>query len=186
MSIKATCSGCGKVLKAPDSAAGRRAKCPACGAPIEIPAAEPVYDAEEIFDEDDTYGLGANDELGDEAEPPIAPPRRKPAGDGKRKPCPMCGEMIAATAAKCRFCGEVFDPELKRRETKHSRSTTSGELTTVDWLLCVLCSGIGCIVGLVAMISGDSERGGKMVGISLVFVFLWAMVRVAIEQAAQR
>jgi hypothetical protein len=27
-----------------------------------------------------------------------------------RKPCPLCGEQIAAAARKCRFCGEVFDP----------------------------------------------------------------------------
>ncbi len=26
----------------------------------------------------------------------------------------MCGEMIVATAAKCRFCGEVFDPTIKK------------------------------------------------------------------------
>jgi|688.fasta_scaffold378014_1 hypothetical protein len=29
---------------------------------------------------------------------------------GDRKPCPVCGEQIAITARKCRFCGEVFEP----------------------------------------------------------------------------
>lgn len=29
-----------------------------------------------------------------------------------RKPCPACGEMIAETAKKCHFCGEVFDASI--------------------------------------------------------------------------
>lgn len=38
MPIPVKC-GCGKSLSAPDSLAGKRAKCPACGAPVAIPAA---------------------------------------------------------------------------------------------------------------------------------------------------
>jgi len=35
---------------------------------------------------------------------------------GDRKPCPVCGEQIAAAARKCRFCGEVFDaPETAEK-----------------------------------------------------------------------
>lgn len=28
-----------------------------------------------------------------------------------RQPCPMCGQEIPATARKCRFCGEMLQPE---------------------------------------------------------------------------
>lgn len=38
MAIVAACSKCGKAIKAPDNAAGKKGKCPACGAVIEIPA----------------------------------------------------------------------------------------------------------------------------------------------------
>ena len=33
--------GCGKTLRVPDANAGRRAKCPACGAVVNIPTPEP-------------------------------------------------------------------------------------------------------------------------------------------------
>lgn len=39
--IAVTCEGCGKVIRAKDEHAGRRAKCPGCGTPIMIPAAAP-------------------------------------------------------------------------------------------------------------------------------------------------
>ena len=44
--IEVTCNSCGKSLKAKDSAAGQRVKCPECGDPIRLPDA--VYDAEEV------------------------------------------------------------------------------------------------------------------------------------------
>ena len=40
MPIAVTCGGCGKRLKVPDSAAGKRGKCPQCGATVPIPEAE--------------------------------------------------------------------------------------------------------------------------------------------------
>jgi hypothetical protein len=52
----------------------------------------------------------------------------------------------------------------------------------VDWLLCIFCSGIGCIVGIIRMIQGDS-RGGKMVGLSLLFAVIGNVIRFAIIAA---
>jgi predicted RNA-binding Zn-ribbon protein involved in translation (DUF1610 family) len=200
MPISVKCQECGKGLKAPDALAGKKAKCPQCGAVVPIPRV--VVDAEEIDDEppqlprqpsatskkpskpkskdednyDDTF-----DDLADyEANAPALP-------NQKRKPCPMCGEMILAEAAKCRFCGEILDPALRKREKKSkSSSGTSDELSTGDILLCVLCSGIGCIVGLVALIRGDTSRGGKMLGISLAMQLFWGVVKVVIEQAGKQ
>ena len=39
----------------------------------------------------------------------------EPATDATtaRKPCPMCGEHIAASAKVCRFCGHWLDPSMK-------------------------------------------------------------------------
>jgi len=44
MPIATTCRGCGKQIEAPESAAGRKARCPQCGAVVEIPG-EPVASA---------------------------------------------------------------------------------------------------------------------------------------------
>src|SRR6476660_9932428 len=45
MAIQVTCEKCGKQLRVKDEYAGRKGKCPACGAVIQIPQAEP-----EVFD----------------------------------------------------------------------------------------------------------------------------------------
>ncbi len=93
MPISVKCTDCGKALKAPDALAGKKAKCPDCGATVPIPKA--TIDAEEIHDDAASF----DEDEGD-----------SPAADSDaRIPCPMCGEMIASGAAKCRYCGEVFD-----------------------------------------------------------------------------
>ena len=191
MPISVKCSDCGKSLKAPDALAGKKAKCPDCGAIVPIPKA--ALDAEEMRDEpvskpkpkakpkpvEDDYDSTFDDIADDEANAPVDE-------SAKRKPCPMCGELIAKTAAKCRYCGEVLDPALRKRAKKKGSSTSSeDELTGVDIALCVLCSGIGCIVGIVALCRGQSSRGGKMIGISLVMQFVWGGINLLIQQMAK-
>jgi len=46
VSIELHCEGCGKTLKAPDAAAGKRSKCPACGHEVYIPT--PLEQIEEL------------------------------------------------------------------------------------------------------------------------------------------
>src|SRR5258708_31160700 len=41
MAIRVTCPACGAGLRVSDEAAGKRGKCPKCGDPIIVPAAEP-------------------------------------------------------------------------------------------------------------------------------------------------
>jgi hypothetical protein len=100
MSIEVTCSTCRRSFHAPDSAVGKRAKCPSCGGVIDIRGPgiataappSPPPPPEEVYD---------------------AIPDDSPASEGNRKACPMCGELIQQSAVKCRYCGEVFDPAMK-------------------------------------------------------------------------
>lgn len=179
MSIKVTCGSCGKTLKAKDSAAGKKAKCPDCGSVMQIP--DLVYDAEEVPADDygDDYGDGDYDDGDYGYEDDV---RNAPAGEDRR-PCPACGEMIVSGAAKCRFCGEIFDATLKKKSRKKSRAAADdGDMTTGDWVVAILCSGIGCIAGIIWMIQGKS-KGAKMLGVSLLMQLFWGAVRVFVEMA---
>ena len=169
MPISFSCPRCGKNLKAPDDAAGKSSKCPGCGAPVTCP--EPVYDAELIdpvaggpdpyadMDADKPYGLAGL--------APGAPSAPEAAGEARR-PCPMCGEMIVVGAAKCRYCGEIFDPALKKARKKGKKyGAEDADLTAGDIAVGLLCGWIGCIAGIVWMIQGK-PKGWKMVLLSIV------------------
>ena len=54
-----------------------------------------------------------------------------------------------------------------------------------EWVIAILCSGIGCIVGIVWMIQGK-PKGKKMFLVSFCMQILWGIVRAAIEGAANR
>jgi hypothetical protein len=79
------------------------------------PVEEPAYDAAPPPAVEDPFAeSGApTDEYGMAAEAPPLPTTSTPSSGGERKPCPMCGEMIAPNAPKCPFCGEIFDPRLR-------------------------------------------------------------------------
>ncbi len=89
-------------------------------------------------------------------------------------PCPMCGEIDPRRRLRnAGYCGEVFDPGvLRKAKSKRSnqfsrrrfRTSPGGEIAVA-----VLCSGIGCIAGIVWMIQGR-PKGMKMFGISLLMI----------------
>jgi phage FluMu protein Com len=217
--ISVNCSQCGKKLTAPDTAAGKRARCPKCKTILTLPAAsaeigmqEEVLDAEPVaggspappsleptLDDLESIAtqvpaasgegldLPPDDNAGgyDLAENPVAPPTAAPT-EAARRPCPLCGELIPVGAAQCRFCKEIFDPTLKKAQRKQRGGATMGEdedLTTGEWVLAILCSGIGCILGIVWIIQGK-PKGKKMLGISFVCAIIWNIVRFAIEAAS--
>lgn len=79
MSISVKCGNCGKTVKARDEHAGKKVKCPGCGAVLKVPAAEPPPN-EEAYDE--------FSELTEDAaeEEPVAPPPRAGKRRGGTKP----------------------------------------------------------------------------------------------------
>ncbi len=134
-----------------------------------------MWDAEEV--EDDGLDFGAYD-----------PNAGQAVEREDRKPCPACGEMILRKAAKCRYCGEIFDPTLKKKARKSRGGGVADideDMTTGDWVVAVICSGIGCIAGIVWMIQGK-PKGPKMFGISLLFAFMWGAIRAVMENLAKQ
>ncbi len=81
MPIHVECD-CGKSLNVPDKLAGKKGKCPACGAVLNIPA------------------KGGDEELEMEMS---APPPKAAAGSGKK--CPNCKKGWPADAVICVACG---------------------------------------------------------------------------------
>jgi hypothetical protein len=63
-------------------------------------------------------------------------------------------------------------------------SRTDSEMQTTDWLLAIFCSGIGCILGIVWLIQGK-PKGGKMLGISVLFAVIWNVINIAGQLAVQ-
>lgn len=181
MSIEVSCQSCGKVLRAKDSAAGKTAKCPDCGNAIQIP--EAVYDAEEedwgseSYDDeyDDAYGYDDYDVSGAPADV-----------DANRKPCPMCGEMIVTGAAKCRYCGEVFDRKLaKLKGGRKKRGNVDPEEITKFRREMHGLGGFWIFIGVLVVFLGialgsgaqglNQIPGGLGAGIAVVFGILGAI-----------
>jgi phage FluMu protein Com len=173
MPIEFPCSGCGKTLRVPDYAAGLAINCPECQANNRVP----------------NTGVKAESAPFPPPQPTDFPVKEEPPPgeeDERRRPCPMCGEMILASAIKCRYCGEVLDETLRRQERRASKQASrDADMDAIEWVVAILCSGIGCIIGIIWMIQGK-PKGGKMFGISLLFIFIWTAINLAIQSAAKR
>src|SRR3954468_8440602 len=76
MPIVVACS-CGKRFRAPDSAAGRRGKCPGCGGPIEVPRPTPPSLEDDPFGD---VGLTAAS-VGSGVDVPAVNPYADPSAD---------------------------------------------------------------------------------------------------------
>lgn len=94
---------------------------------------------------------------------------------GDTQPCKFCGEQIKLGARKCRFCGEYQSERDRQAQVQRASNPTDDDLSTGDWVVALLCSGIGCIAGIVWCIQGK-KKGPKMVGISLLMVIIWNVI----------
>ena len=177
MPISVTCGDCGKGLKAPDALAGKKAKCPQCGSVVPIPAA--VSDAEEFEDDpapakssgtkasskagSRAVKSDADDEYGDDSS------ETTEESDDDRRACPMCGEMIVASAAKCRYCGEVFDARVSKKGRKRRGASDDyagfGTRFTAAFVDGIITGILGAVVGgILGAIGGAAGLGGEAIG----------------------
>lgn len=141
MTIEFSCSHCNKVLKTSDDKAGRRAKCPQCGEPILVPAADPSASMDDGFDGFDPL----------DSESPVPEDQSFLAEGPVREEdsflaeaqmdCPMCGESIPAGSKRCQHCGETLQAgEWVPRKIK------VGEIFSRTWE--VYKANLGSIIGI--------------------------------------
>ncbi len=149
MSIAVVCSTCASTFKAPENAAGRKAKCPKCGAPLSVPksasavASSPKPEVSRV-PETAPSGIAAPLALATAVRPPAPVINPVPSvtaverNSSDYKDCPFCGEDILAKAKKCKHCGETLDvtlraaEEAKRESRRPRRSINVRQATYID------------------------------------------------------
>ncbi len=79
------------------------------------------------------------------------------------------------------------DPlDVRRRDGGRSFDERyGGNLSGGDLVLCILCPGIACILGIIRALSGN-PTGGKMIGVSLIVIVVVTALRVMVTLALQQ
>lgn len=126
MTIEFRCEHCEKILKTSDDKAGRKASCPQCGEPIDVPmpldlGSESIIDVFDDFDDDLDQKIPIQEEQGFLAEKSIR--------------CQMCGEMNPARALVCSACGEVLLKPKPPRDGIRSQTIQVGDVFSRSWQL---------------------------------------------------
>jgi hypothetical protein len=103
----------------------------------------------------------------------------EPYADGTRTDearDPNLDEAVTAVPPSEGGYPDIRRPSEFAGEEVDIRLPADTDLTQVDWLVCIFCSGIGCIVGIIRLIQGR-PNAGKMIGVSLLFSALWTFLR---------
>lgn len=154
MTISAKCSACGKRLSGPDSAGGRKVKCPKCGEVVQFPGGEDVGGASDA-------AAPAKPRKSSTADLAQALTSKPGPGEAKAKPGAREGEPAAAP--KEGVGGEPSPPPLtpasgvspsRRSSTTMSRMLARSSPYKTLRLLGVIIFGTGIVVAALVFLGG--------------------------------
>lgn len=132
MTIEFSCGHCGKALSTGDDKAGRKAKCPGCGEPVQVPTVN-------------TDGEDLADQL---ASAPVVGAARSSGQRQRHTECPMCGHKVAADETECSACGEPLTSASRQSARKSAGDAVPFEVGVVlsrSWE--IYKSDLGLVVG---------------------------------------
>lgn len=162
MAIRFDCQFCGKTLKADDSKAGKKVKCPSCEGLLSIPEALIEPQIEDSYDEPEF-----------DAAPEVTRPRKAKS----KTLCPMCDEPISPQDAICPWCGE------KTKKKKRSSFPIAdpgkrlmGALADVFATFVFVLPG-----GILLAASGGPESESPLLPISIILLGLSLLALVVLQ-----
>ncbi len=208
MPISVRCPKCQKKLQAPDSLAGKRAKCPHCGQLMRLP--EPAPQTEEVEEDKEVLeDLGSSD--------PLGPPTTDQPADGldtsstfseqqfdemladvgtraeakpsepppNSYPCPICHELIVRGSPKCPFCGEDFNQYLQpQKQGSNAASHFANSMNALGgtWIgLALLAMGM-LFLGIMGAAAWGDPQGEGVIALLIVLMLpclLWVALGMA-------
>lgn len=108
MPLSVACPVCGTRLRAPDSSAGKRVKCPECGEVVAVPAAAPQTEEIPVAEVERPSSRATIRRVAAPETPDAESPRDQ---EGAPFTCPLCNatypiaDGLAGRKIKCRQCG---------------------------------------------------------------------------------
>ena len=165
MNVELECCRCGKRLRVHPDWAGKKARCPACGAVSVVPAAGPAPGT--AIRPADPPGPGLPPASGDAltVEPIDSVP--PPAGAGGET-CPECGHLMAPGAVICLDCGfnRKTGKQLRTVSRRIERTWHLGGLYAPAVVL--VFALLGMVVGTAAYLSADLLVGAVLLAAGAV------------------
>jgi len=180
MPIEFACTGCQKLLRVPDTSAGKRARCPNCGHIQAVPdaafAAEPTAQS---FSPDEAYSVPRGDG------PTVNNPFAESSGESPFAAQNPFADQAASGAAPPKF--DSMNPYAAPRSEASTvvpresiRMRVEGPATTLMVLsgIVLAFTGLGLIFQVVVAVSGDGNAGEIVAGIagSLIGFAIYGMV----------